>query len=221
MKKRLLALLAASFCITNVNAVTIEQLPSGGGNGTFTNDNTWGAEDFTLTESLSIETLSFWAQSNNSGATPPGDSADWRIYSDNSNLPNALLSSGTVSTGNGSYSRTLVNSGSPFSDYKYTLDIVDFVLGAGSYWLAFSPKPEFDATNPVKGPHWILSNTGNGISALSTDGGINWANDYALGTDNSFNWSYSIEASAVPVPAAVWLFGSALIGLVSFRRKSN
>lgn len=37
-----------------------------------------------------------------------------------------------------------------------------------------------------------------------------------------FNYSLELtEVSAVPVPAAVWLFGSALIGLVGLRRKGS
>ena len=34
--------------------------------------------------------------------------------------------------------------------------------------------------------------------------------------------SYLVQTSVVPVPAAVWLFGSGLIGLIGFaRRKTN
>lgn len=41
-----------------------------------------------------------------------------------------------------------------------------------------------------------------------------------LAGNNHFSYdSFSLDASAVPLPAAVWLFGSALIGLVGVRRK--
>lgn len=33
------------------------------------------------------------------------------------------------------------------------------------------------------------------------------------------NWALDIEVSAVPVPAAVWLMGSALLGLLGFRKR--
>lgn len=47
-------------------------------------------------------------------------------------------------------------------------------------------------------------------------GGLdNATNDYIL-ADN-----YSISVSAVPIPAALWLFGSALIGLVGFGKRKN
>jgi hypothetical protein len=37
----------------------------------------------------------------------------------------------------------------------------------------------------------------------------------------SIDGQYSLKVSAVPVPAAAWLFGSALLGLVGFRRKAK
>ena len=41
-----------------------------------------------------------------------------------------------------------------------------------------------------------------------------------IGGDNS--WDYSVRiSSVVPVPAAVWLFGTALAGLMGFRRKAQ
>jgi len=46
------------------------------------------------------------------------------------------------------------------------------------------------------------------------NGGASTAAREVLGT-----WSYT--ATSVPVPAAVWLLGSGLLGLVSFRRKRN
>jgi len=35
------------------------------------------------------------------------------------------------------------------------------------------------------------------------------------------DWIRVITASAVPIPAAIWLFGSALLGFVGMRRRSK
>ena len=41
------------------------------------------------------------------------------------------------------------------------------------------------------------------------------------GTGGDTDFIYSVEISSVPVPAAVWFFGSALIGLVGLGRRKN
>jgi len=43
-------------------------------------------------------------------------------------------------------------------------------------------------------------------------------NDFAWASEVAFD-KVQLTVSAVPVPAAVWLFGSALIGLVGFSKR--
>ena len=74
------------------------------------------------------------------------------------------------------------------------------------------------------------------VVGISTDGGINWIadNGYSGGTTGvvSFSIAAPVDAgillvdveqvASVPVPAALWMFGSGLIGLVGVaRRKSS
>jgi len=65
----------------------------------------------------------------------------------------------------------------------------------------------------------------NANNELSLTGNLKWSTagiSYAgsFGFDNSIVLgSFSLAPSAVPVPAAVWMFGSGLIGLVAARRK--
>jgi hypothetical protein len=39
------------------------------------------------------------------------------------------------------------------------------------------------------------------------------------GTNGTFEYSLSANASVVPIPAAAWLLGSGLLGLIGIRRK--
>lgn len=54
---------------------------------------------------------------------------------------------------------------------------------------------------------------------LATDGFNTF--DYAEDNDNVWNPYASFAVSAVPVPAAVWLFGSGLIGLIGVARRKK
>jgi hypothetical protein len=57
--------------------------------------------------------------------------------------------------------------------------------------------------------------SGWGWLDFSTDGGITWDGGKAVGDTADFIFT----AAPVPVPAAVWLFASGLLGLVGFARK--
>jgi hypothetical protein len=95
---------------------------------------------------------------------------------------------------------------------------VDWELSSGDYWVTF--KPENSGSNlGFSGliPYDIDNAQGLQTSLRSTSNG-NWS----IGQDNI---SYGIrvygETSVVPVPAAVWLFGSGLLGLIGFTRKKK
>ena len=71
---------------------------------------------------------------------------------------------------------------------------------------------------------WLYFDDGyfDGLSYNSSDGKFDSSNfccDF-YGYDFDGKWD-NMEISAVPVPAAVWLFGSGLIGLVGFARRKN
>lgn len=65
---------------------------------------------------------------------------------------------------------------------------------------------------------------GNGPTIVSIPSG---ATQLQLGinddifSDNSGSFSVNVEGAPVPIPGAVWLFGSGLISLVGFRRKDR
>ncbi len=74
--------------------------------------------------------------------------------------------------------------------------------------------------NIVGGPFKV----GNGSLSLLAPSGASQLqfgiNDDLFG-DNSGFFTLDVEQSAVPVPAAVWLFGSALVGLAGMRKKKS
>ena len=81
-----------------------------------------------------------------------------------------------------------------------------------SFTSLFDPtaRPDFSASGGAITFGFFRANSTPGASGYSIDAGID-------------NWSVTLHtASAVPVPAAVWLFATALVGLVGFgkRRKS-
>ena len=72
----------------------------------------------------------------------------------------------------------------------------------------------------------------NPIDVLALTGGLPlMAGTYAIEAhnmsfnnieDSSIDYTWSVEVSPVPIPSAVWLFGSGLIGLIGLaRRKAN
>lgn len=81
-------------------------------------------------------------------------------------------------------------------------------LGIGNYVLAVS-NYELTIAEAVSRSNPGVTNDTEGYVRITLDGGRNA--DAAFGHTNP---------SAVPVPAAAWLFGSALMGFAGFRRKS-
>ena len=101
--------------------------------------------------------------------------------------------------------------------------------------------PDLIYVNGVSSLHYNADFTDAGLSidgdfvlAVSDDGGVNWvggeidlgsiftapeANAYAVRFTGFTGLELVIDVTPVPVPAAVWLFGSGLIGLVGVARR--
>jgi hypothetical protein len=82
----------------------------------------------------------------------------------------------------------------------------------------------------ITGDPWVSSATARSMIRLADNypPGSSNPNDFALATptlsfsDNQAGDAYGsalVRLSAVPVPAAVWLFGTALLGLIGFSKK--
>lgn len=165
------------------------------------------ATEFSLGNDSTIDSVSFFALSEDiDPGTPTG--VNWKILNDGGSIPGSEFASGN----NFSYSLGSPITGTNFTHYEYLVDIPDLVgLTTGSYWLAFQ------LISPDGGTYWS-DGQNNAPSYNSFDNGNTWS--VGVNPPNPAIAIYG-SPSAVPIPAAVWLFGTALAGLFGFpmRRK--
>ena len=99
-----------------------------------------------------------------------------------------------------------------------TVDFTSGGINAGD----FTATNEALATLNLTGSDWFRL-------AISTDAGTSWSGDTSiifLGA-NSYTVNFSdgsvleVDVKVIPVPAAVWLFGSGLLGLVGITRRKK
>jgi hypothetical protein len=129
--------------------------------------------------------------------------ADYSFLGDSGFTNGDSLISGTISGGSGSF---LPAFGVGFSD-------VDLIIGAFSY-----DQNVYEPDTIVGGDSIFtlkLNNTGTGPTA-----GVTGVLGNAVGTgDILMEADGNLKLEAVPVPPAVWLFGSGLLGLVGVARR--
>ena len=101
------------------------------------------------------------------------------------------------------------------------------VTGVASIAADISKPGDYTASNSsgaiaLTGSDWFTL-------AISTDGGTTWSSDTGVDylENNTYNVYFTdgsvleIDVRVVPVPAAVWLFGSGLLGLVGVARRKS
>jgi len=118
--------------------------------------------------------------------------------------------------GNGSYvgsgsARSSV--GSDASGHKFASLLVD--LAAGDYLIALGGNCVnlTGCGNEITSKRVVVTDTATG-ALFSDTTTLNPANSWGL-------MNYQLEVTAVPVPGAVWLFGSAMAGLIGFGRRKT
>lgn len=174
-----------------------------GGNNHFTVGGVIGAEDFSLGAAATVDKIAFNAY--HSPGQPLVTTIDWAIRSGGSSTPGAVIASGTSG-----YTNVFVQSNSGYDLLDYVLDIPDQALLAGDYWVTFH------LNGNIGDPHWTITSTGNGLSAISFDSGGSWSNNYP--GDNMAFRIEGVDGAAVPEPMTLALVGLALAGVAASRR---
>jgi len=104
-------------------------------------------------------------------------------------------------------------------NFESTISAFSINIGAADFdWFIEA----FDASGTSLGTGTRLHNTNQGFSMGWADSGISSIELYAELTYDTVlfdDMRYVVETQAVPVPAAVWLFISGLIGLFSIKRR--
>ncbi len=99
-------------------------------------------------------------------------------------------------------------------------EVVGIGTSGGGNWLA---------TNFTTAATLVLTGSDQFIFGVSNDGGNTWMGDTSVVNNgaNSITIGFAdgsvlaVDVRVVPVPAAVWLFGSGLIGLVGIARRKK
>ena len=115
------------------------------------------------------------------------------LYSEGGEIPNAELYSGQFNTG------TL--------DDWYGVNGKSWFLSAGTYWTAFEVRDSETFGGAFPG------SAINPLSNYARSNGSTWS-----GLDD-LDLAIRIYGDPVPIPSAIWLLGSGVIGVVGLRRK--
>ncbi len=121
----------------------------------------------------------------------------------------------------------------PNAPVTVSFDLFGSVSGPGGVFITelFSEFAGPGASNEVLAPNAVPSNTWQEISYTTTlgsdvDGGLSLLFKADCGasagcTVDAFIDNVNIDTAVVPVPAAVWLFGSGLLGLIGIARRKK
>jgi hypothetical protein len=172
-------------------------------------------QTFTLNADSSVDSFTFYLDDR---VNPDYVDFEAYIYAWDDGL-NRITGASLFS--NGPYSTTNNGGSDGFEEFKIITGGVD--LSAGKYVAFFSASNLFDGlygtsrigtdpTGSYSGGDHVYQNNGSDFASLSN---TDW---YKLTT---IDLAFTIETTAVPIPAAVWLFGSALAGLGWMRRRKT
>lgn len=161
------------------------------------------AEDFTIGSAANIDNIRFW--SIQEFLADYTGSVFWAIYSDAPGEPAALVQGGVTAA----VAATATGNSTGFGYAEYVFDIpVAFTLSAGNYWLGLH-NGSLATTTPTE-MLWSTTATPVGSAGLYLDTG-SWI-------DSGNEHAFRLDGTVVPIPTAVWLFGSAL-GLIGVMRR--
>lgn len=175
---------------------------------------------------LSVTWRGLYAQSSPTDGNPPNtplstDDFTIRFYIEaGDGLPGSLLQSFSVGNPATRIDTGLDSGSSDIYQYTANLDAGISLLAGVNYWISIVADTTADLNDD-----WFW------VGCITCEGGVR----PPLGASATFNETFQPDwvgnraeyhfqlsnAAAVPVPAAVWLFGSALAGLGWLRRKQT
>ena len=176
------------------------------------------AEDFSLTASATISSIRFW-----SIQSAPADylgSVYWAVYSNVGGAPGAVLFGNTTvtTTAAATGNSTAFN----YAEYLFDVDVTDFTLGAGNYWLGLANDP-LDPANPTE-MLWSPTASTIGSESMYFDSTFGWT---GAGTHLAFVLDGTgvvvpppPPPPGVPEPGTLALVGLAVLAARGARRKA-
>ncbi len=155
-----------------------------------------------------------------------GDVTGGGLFSDNVDTDNGWLIEAPVSNGVDFWTITAAANTTLSVDISSSIDFgISIYQGAvdDDLGFAFDNDGDFNGGTYIGGTDGLFSDGSSSLNnLLLTDAGVY---TIAVGGDSGFggfggpySYNMSVNASAVPVPAAAWLFGSAVLGLFGMRR---
>jgi len=106
------------------------------------------------------------------------------------------------------------------------LESVDVIVNNNTTTLGISTGLASGSTNLVAGQmYWLIATSLSGVNVpwgqnSTGDSGLHWVNG-SVYEEPDTKGAFRVNASVVPIPAAVWLFGSGLLGLVGMARRKK
>jgi hypothetical protein len=153
------------------------------------------ASEFTVSQDWTVTSVSAWIVNNNTDT----DTLVIAIHDAGSDAPGTLRYSNTFTGPSGSNTGWYGPTGLTWSLSANT-----------TYWVVVSA---YDQTSP----RFVVGAMGeyapNGLANDAMWNGNSWA-DY-----DQLNFGWQINGTPVPIPAAAWLLGSGIVGLVAMRRR--